>query len=284
MTTEPSAELVRTRDGRELYVERHGSGTPVVVFEAGMGASRSSWGAVVPLVAARTTAVIYDRSGLGRSPRDAEPRVLARLVDDLADVLDHLGDGPFVLVGHSWGGPIIRSISPRIVDRLLGLVLVDQTDETCELFFSPAAERQTRWSRPFMVGAARIGLVRMGVKRLAASLPEPTATDMITEDGTVDAMRTMQAELAASITDLRRLRDEPIAVPDEVALTVISGTKRTFIERNRRPELIAAHQARADAHPRGRHVNADGSSHYVPFTEPQLIADEIFRILDLAES
>src|SRR5687767_3209629 len=102
--TEPELPVVTTRDGRALHVERHGEGRPVVVLESGMGVSRNMWGAVVPLVATRTTVVVYDRSGLGRSPRADGPRDLARLVDDLLDVLAGLGTGPFVLVGHSWGG------------------------------------------------------------------------------------------------------------------------------------------------------------------------------------
>src|SRR5687767_12881782 len=51
---------ISTRDGRQLFTERAGRGTPVVVFEAGMGASRNMWAAVVPLVAERTSTVVYD--------------------------------------------------------------------------------------------------------------------------------------------------------------------------------------------------------------------------------
>src|SRR6478735_2114039 len=99
---------LRTRDGRELCAVRDGSGTPTVVFEAGMGGSHHMWGGVLPGVAEITDAVAYDRSGLGLSPPDPAPRSLGRLGDDLCDVLGQLGDGPFLLVGHSWGGPIVR--------------------------------------------------------------------------------------------------------------------------------------------------------------------------------
>lgn len=272
-----------TRDGRRLHVERHGTGSPVVVFEAGMGASRNEWGAVVPAVAERTTTVAYDRSGLGRSPRDPQPRPLARLVSDAVDVLDHLGDGPFVLVGHSWGGPIVRSVAAQVPDRVAGLVLVDQSDEGCELFFSKGNERQVRFSTRLMPLAARLGFVRMGVSRLARSLPEPAASAMRAEDGTVDAMRAMQAEMIGSIDDLRRLRDDPPEQPD-VPVSVISGMQLTRLERGRRPELIAAHRARAAALPQGRHVAAERSGHYVPFTEPELVAAEILRIVEAARA
>jgi pimeloyl-ACP methyl ester carboxylesterase len=251
----------------------------VVVFEAGMGASRNMWGAVAPLVAERTSTVVYDRSGLGRSPADAQPRTLHRLADDLGDVLDHLGAGPFVLVGHSWGGPIVRVEASRTPERIAGVVLVDATDEDCELFYSKANERQSKMMIRFGPAMARLGLIRLGVKKLAVKLPQPAADRMRAEDGTVGAVRTMGAELVSCIADTRALRADPPQLPD-VPVTVISGMVTTRVERGRRPELIAAHRARAAAHPRGRHVEATASSHNVPFTEPELIAAEIARILD----
>lgn len=277
--TDAVEDWATTRDGRRLFLERRGTGAPVVVFEAGMGASRNTWGAVVPAVAERTTTVAYDRSGLGRSPRDPASRGLARLTADAVDLLDHVGPGPFVLVGHSWGGPIARCVAAEAPERVAGLVLVDQSDEGCDLFFSKANERQIRFSTPLMPVAARLGLVRLGVNRLAASLPEPAASAMRGEDGTVAAVRALNAELAGSIDDLRRLRTYP-PVPPEVPVTVITGTRSGRLERGRRPALLAAHRARAAALPQGRHVAAEASSHYVPFTEPELVAREILRIVD----
>jgi pimeloyl-ACP methyl ester carboxylesterase len=277
--TAVTEQHISTRDGRRLYAERAGGGRPVVVFEAGMGASRNMWGAVAPIVAERTSTVVYDRSGLGRSPADTQPRTLGRLADDLVDVLDHLGAGPFVLVGHSWGGPIVRVAASRVPDRIAGIVLVDATDEDCELFYSKANERQSTMMIRFGPAMARLGLIRLGVKKLAAQLPQPAADGMRAEDGTVGAVRTMGAELASCIADTRALRANPPELPD-VPVTVISGMVTTRVERGRRPDLIAAHRIRAAAHPRGRHVEATASSHYVPFTEPELIATEVQRMLD----
>ncbi len=272
---------VTTRDGRRLHAERHGHGSPTVVFEAGMGFSRSSWGAVIPLVAELTSVVAYDRSGLGRSPRDPAPRDLARLAADLVDVLGALGTGPFVLVGHSWGGPIVRSAAAMAPDRVAGLVLVDQTDEGCDLFFSRAQAVQTAISGPLMRVMARTGLLRRLLRRQVASVPEPWRTGLLTEDGTPAAVAAQLAELRSCTDDLRRLRAEPLALPD-VPVTYISGGKTGFGERGRRGELVAAHRAAAAALPQGRHVLAEASSHYVPITEPEVIAAEIRRIVEAA--
>ena len=147
---------VMMRDGRRVHVERLGACSPTVVFEAGMGVPRNSGVRSRRSSPSMTATVVYDRSGLGQSPPDP-PATSPALVDDLVDVLGHLGDGPFVLVGHSWGGPIIRVRASRVPERIAGLVLVDQTDEGCELFFSKANEWQTRLdvAAPPAAGPAR---------------------------------------------------------------------------------------------------------------------------------
>lgn len=285
MTTE--LEWVRTRDGRSLRVERHtpegpvrsstGGVAPTVVVESGMGASRHMWGATLALVDEWATTVSYDRSGLGDSPADPAPRRLDRLAADLVDVLDHLGVGPFVLVGHSWGGPIIRRAAEQVPDRIAGLVLVDVTEETCELFFSATSERQTRMMLPLLPLIARTGALRIPVKQLARSLPASSAARMRQVDGTVAAARAQQAELRHHIEDLQGLLDEPPLLPD-IPVTYISGTEEVRMERGQRPALVVAHRRAAASLRQGRHVTADRSGHYVPFTEPALVAEEIRRI------
>ena len=60
-------------------------------------------GAVQPRVAGFARAIVYDRSGVGRSAPDPSGRTLARMAEDLTDLLDHFGPGPYLLVGHSAG-------------------------------------------------------------------------------------------------------------------------------------------------------------------------------------
>jgi pimeloyl-ACP methyl ester carboxylesterase len=274
-------ECARTRDGRQLHLERRGSGGPVVVFESGMGVSHHMWAAVAERVAAGTATVAYDRSGLGRSAPDAAPRTLDRLADDLVDVLDHLGGGPMVLVGHSWGGPIVRRAAAERPGDVVGLVLVDPTEETCDLFFSRASELQTQLMLPLLPSLARAGLLRVPLRRFAAMLPEPSASAMVAEDGSVASARTMQAELRPCTADLRSLRDRPLPAPS-MPVTYLSGGQSSRLERGRRDELVEAHRRAAASLPHGRHVMAERSGHHVPFTEPELVAEEIAAVIDLA--
>ncbi len=278
---QPIGTWARTRDGRPLYTQHLGEGSPTVVFEAGMGGSRNMWGAVVGPVAQVTSVVVYDRSGLGRSPRDHATRDLTRMSNDLLDLLAELGDGPFVLVGHSWGGPIVRRAAEARPGVIAGLVLVDQTDERCDLYFTSSNELRSRVFARLMPTLGRLGLGRSVTKRLAKDLPDPWAHWFRAEDGTVEAMRAQGAEMAASVQDLRELRQHPPVLPD-VPVTVISGGRVGRLERSQRLPLIEAHRAGAEAHPQGRHVRAEGSSHMVPFTEPRVVVDEVLRVVRLA--
>jgi pimeloyl-ACP methyl ester carboxylesterase len=206
------------------------------------------------------------------------------LVDDLSDLLDHLergGSGPFVLVGHSWGGPIVRCAAAASPERIAGLVLVDQSDEGCSAYFTVANARQTRWTLRLAPVLAHLRITRLMVRRLAKRLPDEAASGMRAEDGTVAAVHTFCAELSDAISDLRALHDDPPAAPDE-PITLISGAVPASFEKRRRDLLITAHRVRARSASQGRHVMAHQSGHMVPFTEPGVVIDEIARVVATA--
>jgi pimeloyl-ACP methyl ester carboxylesterase len=272
---------ITTRDGRRLFAEHVGVGparrSASIVFESGLGMSRSMWGAVVATASQDAGCVVYDRAGLGRSEPDPSPRLLNRLADDLEDVLGALGSGPYVLVGHSWGGPLVRVVAGRQPELVAGLVLVDATDEGCELFFTTASDRQAAIGARVLPWLARVGVLRLAARRAARQLPEPWATASRAEDGTRAAAQAQVAELTGWLDDLRALRDEPLPTPT-MPLTVISGTRPAGTGRARRRALVAAHRQRAAAAPQGRFVEATASGHLVPLTEPQLVAAEALRL------
>ncbi|WP_337187936.1 alpha/beta hydrolase [Phenylobacterium sp.] len=276
-----------TRDGRELfYVELgvSGSGAPTVVFEAGMAATRSWWALVQPQVARGARTVAYDRAGLGRSPRDPQPRSLQRMADDLNDLLDHLGSGPFVLVAHSGGGPIVRAATADRPDRIAGLMLAEVTDEACDALFDPAFRRFERRAQQITAVLARLGLLRGLYRGLIARFPPEAQADLRREGFTVAAIRTRGAELTGLVAGMNRFRERSPALPD-VPVTLISGA---LADSGMSPQIRAAanasHLHRAAQAPRGRHVIAERSGHMVPVTEPEVLVEEIRRLLDAARS
>lgn len=270
----------RLPDGRRLEVTDAGSGPVAVVFESGMGGGLASWGTVAPLVAPHARTVTYSRSGFGSSDPDPRPRDVARAAADLVDLLDVLGIDRAVLVGHSYGGPIIRQVAADAPGRVAGLVLVDATDEGCELFFCADLRRA---SAAFATVAPLLGATGLGrsvVKRLAAAAPPDVQRRVVAESGSSQGFRTWAREVATATADLERLRDDPLPRVT-VPLTVITAGRpeRGRTATARRACLLQAHARRAAAHPDGRHVVADRAGHHIPFDDPRLVADEIGTLL-----
>src|SRR5690606_1477874 len=84
---------VRLRDGRRIRIVTAGEGDgPLVVFEAGTTAPAAEWIAVQRAVSATNRTLAYDRSGYAGSDDDAAPRTIERMADDLASVLDTIGE------------------------------------------------------------------------------------------------------------------------------------------------------------------------------------------------
>src|SRR5437879_304557 len=117
--------LVRVNEGR-MHILVTGEGTPTVVFESGMGASCLSWTLVQPRVAQFTRAVSYDRAGHGWSDPARERRTAQQIAQELHVLLDAAGiPGPYVLVGHSFGGYVNRAFAHLYRNEFVGMVLVD---------------------------------------------------------------------------------------------------------------------------------------------------------------
>ncbi|KIW11031.1 hypothetical protein PV08_10330 [Exophiala spinifera] len=299
--TQGTSEWVPTRDGRRLYSmvllpqqpnsaqDTIAAPAPppttatTVIFEAGAGASRSSWAKVQKEVACFARAIVYDRSGLGRSEPDRNGRTLDKMACDLCDLLEHFGPGPFVLVGHSAGGPIVRLAASRKPDVVAGLVLVDPADEAADALFS----RKFRCMEWLVIRVgwvlAKLGLLRHlhGSSIIDTALAADVRDDLLREGFTTRVMATMAQQARTFLVELETWKTNPPQTAD-IPTTVISGglaNKADGMPEQVRAQAIAAHVHRAAQCCQGRHVVADRSGHLVPMTEPELVVAEIRRMV-----
>lgn len=115
-------------DGRQVEYILAGQGTPVVVFENGLGGTLDWWSKVWPLVVQDTTALAYNRSGYGLSEASAETGDGSRAVQELRALLKARALAPpYILVGHSLGGLYMQLFARQHPTEVAALVLVDST-------------------------------------------------------------------------------------------------------------------------------------------------------------
>ncbi len=162
-------------DGRRSHLHCVGQGSPTVVLEAGLDISGSrAWATVQPRIAEETRVCSYDRAGILWSEPRSEPRDADRIAAELHDLLRAASvPPPYVLVGHSLGGLLVRVYEHHFPDDVAAVVLVD----------SSHPEQYERYPPP----------VRRMVARVDSARPSRLATKLMMDSG------------------LRRIRSEPAA-------------------------------------------------------------------------
>ena len=117
--------------GREMFVACHGSGSPTVILEHGLGTTGADFKTVQDTIADTTRVCYTSRAGMGFSdPIQGGVRTAQDAADDLSAVLAAADvPGPYVVVGHSFGGLVVRLFADQHPDDVVGMVLVDSTHE-----------------------------------------------------------------------------------------------------------------------------------------------------------
>jgi len=120
-TPRPPGRLVDI-EAHRLHLHCAGDGAPTVVFDATLGASSLRWSRVQPAIARVTRACAYDRAGFGWSEGGLMPRTAGRIADELHQLLEIAAvPGPYILVGHSYGGLVMRVFAARHAAAVAGL-------------------------------------------------------------------------------------------------------------------------------------------------------------------
>jgi 3-oxoadipate enol-lactonase len=117
------ADRCATRNGGELYFERHGSG-PVLVLVNNFFTIAPSWRNFTKKLYGQCSIVAYDLQNQGASSQPGPDFPFTEHVEDLIDLLDHLEIADAYLLGTSISTLIVRDVARTYPDRVRGLVLV----------------------------------------------------------------------------------------------------------------------------------------------------------------
>jgi pimeloyl-ACP methyl ester carboxylesterase len=152
-----------------LHISCAGQGSPTVILEAANGGMSAHWARVQQQVAQTTRVCAYDRAGLGWSEPGPEPRDAKQVSSELHTLLANAGiEGPYVLVGHSYGGLYARMYADQYSEEVAGMVLVDSSHPEQ---FSRGPEARAMYERTKRLSALVPLFTRLGVIRLSNYFP-----------------------------------------------------------------------------------------------------------------
>jgi pimeloyl-ACP methyl ester carboxylesterase len=155
---------------RRLYFVEKGSGNPTVLFEAGIAATNLNWFHIQEPVSRFASTVSYDRGGLGWSSPCRTARTPTNLAVELHQLLEEAAiEPPYILVGHSFGGLVMRRFALNYPEEVASIVLVDpmRIEEWPPL--NPGRQSEIERGRKlfrFAIPIAHIGVARLAVTSL----------------------------------------------------------------------------------------------------------------------
>ncbi|MGI8737875.1 MAG: hypothetical protein DLM53_00375 [Candidatus Eremiobacter antarcticus] len=249
----PSTNELVDAGGFKVHARLAGSGGVTTVFEAGLGEGSSTWNDVQAVVSQRALTIAYDRAGLGGSERSASSRDAREMAVELHTILRNLhAPEPFLLVGHSLGGYVLRVFAAMYSGEVAGLVFVDPIDEQLEASLQ-AKMPPAQW-------AARAAAITKAVGTLSLA-----------------AQREQNA-----LTISGRQASQAWPLPD-VPIMLLTGTKKNPefpgnpLEQDTKLRL---HDAFMDRLGRGTHVLVPTSRHYIQNDEPNAVIKAIDDVLN----
>jgi len=296
----PPGLLVDLPNGSKIHVHRQGSAVgPSVIFEAGIAGTSLGWALLQPLVAEFAQAVSYDRPGLGWSTGPLTPRTVANIVAELAAALQTAQvEPPYILVGHSFGGLLVQAFAHTHPSDISALVMLDPVTQSGwanaddqrlrHLNTGVRLSRRGAWLARFGVVRAALTLLTSGGTKLSKLLARASAgqgNSVI--ERLIGEVRKLPPEvqpviashwsrprsftaMAAYLECLPACAREALTmpVPPEIPLVILSAATASESELAERAAWVAANR-------NSRHLQVEGTGHWLQLERPDLIASVI---------
>jgi pimeloyl-ACP methyl ester carboxylesterase len=261
-----------------------------------MGVPALGWAEVQPEVAKFARVCSYDRAGYGWSEDGPKPRTSLQIAKELRALLDACGEkGPYVMVGHSFGGYTVRVFTGMYPHDVVGVVLVDaehgdeekRIDEMLPTLVKNQQEQRDQ--KTAMLDRVLTPLrINLGIDRLKAavgwdgheSLPKELRQELLyLNHRSENAGKAENASDSTSWDQVRsagNLGDRPLIVltagkpydPDPL-LSKEQSDKQDDMWIN----VLQAEEARLST--RGKQIVVADSGHMIPFDRPNSVVSAI---------
>jgi pimeloyl-ACP methyl ester carboxylesterase len=270
-----------------MQIDCRGTGSPTVVFESGLDAYGSlAWTTVHDSIAKTTRACAYSRAGIMWSDPAEHPFDSDSTASDLHAALVKSGEqAPWVMVGHSLGGPYIMTFASRYPSEVAGFVMVDISHPDQFARYEEVTGRSLVPSPGMpMLGAA---LAWTGLVRLMPAGGEPASWPQAMREAPSAflplSLRGLAAEVAAVPAILERqkrsanLGDRPIVVLCAGAGPSAAERAALQLTPEQADGISHTHQElcrdMATWSTKGRMQVVEGATHYIQIDRPNVVID-----------
>jgi pimeloyl-ACP methyl ester carboxylesterase len=265
-------------------------GAPTVVMDSGLGGTVLDWQLVQPELAISTRVCTYDRAGMGWSDSGAQPRTSRQIVKELHTLLANAGvRGPYVLVGHSFGGTNMQVYASRYPDEVAGMVFVDSALEDEKA----VALTQSHQPSPLLLKIyATIGLTRLPYT-LGGETSDLTSPELEDEQAAISTHRRHVFAVADETSSLEESFDEnrtdPMSLGDKPLMVLTAGSvqlKGTGLSKEQMNLIDKLHSESQAALTRrsenAKQIIVEDSGHYIHVEHPGLVTDAIRQVMEAA--
>ncbi len=259
----PAVEKLVDVGGYNLYFRIIPGRGSTILLESGGGMDSTEWNALAPRLAQETgaTVIAYDRAGFGKSDLPATKYDLCEDTAALWRGLRTLGlDRNLILVGHSYGGFLIRFEAAEHPDAVRGVVFVDPfTVEFVDMFGIEYCNNHPMMGKlPFDISRPE-----------TLSKLQRAAVRMVGAPG---------GNLAEKIAVMRKA-----AIPEGIPVRVITSGIAFLPKPDEQKAWRESHERLTTSIKGAKLVLAEKSSHMIPYSQPDLLVSVVSEVIRLAK-
>ena len=236
-------------------------GDLTILLEAGGGMDSTEWSGLAPDLALKTgaTVVSYDRAGFGKSDLPENKHDMKEEVEWLWLGLQKLKlNKNLILVGHSFGGWMIRLMASEHSDVVRGMVFIDPfTNEFVDL----------------------LGIKYLDNHPMSGKLPFDTSQpDKLTKFQQA-LVRMVGAGLTPKMEIMRKT-----SIPPGIPVMLITSGRQFFPKTEEQEAWRRAHKQMIASIEGATMIVAEDSDHMIPFSQPDLIIEAVIKVIELSKS